>query len=444
MKTRALIIAIENYPTSTETSQSLPGTTDNARRFVEWLQQNLNIPATDIIFCTAEVAVGSAYGTSRKQIRKALQQLMQNGIDDTERLFVFLTGHGVMRPSQNGEPHEDFLLCSDFESSAISGDECIRISELTTLLSRNLGAGSHFYFIDCCRTVSAVLNPGGLGIAGVPANSGVANIYLLHSAASGAAAANDSLFTDLVLSCLSGQGEMDRDANNPGDYHITFRNVARTVEQGFNRAQRSVEIRTIAQKSDVRIRTVQKAGPTATIQDSSGRKIPPVELLTFYDEAIFLGETNSQLYPMIETAFAARDQRRWKRLDVLSIEDLTQAARPGFTLPQLELERATAEDILGKNAARFAEEFALYRYSYVGTYGSLWKASDGRRRVHASPRLPGIDIRISPASDIVDFPANRHGQVDMYFSIAEGAMRNGETRCIFRYPSDPDAAAGRV
>lgn len=443
MKTRALIIAIEDYPASEETSRTLPGTLDNAKRFTQWLEQNLNIAASDIIFCTSGVPGQTAYGTSRKQIKKALQRLMQAGVDDTERLFVFLTGHGVMRPSQNGDPHEDFLLCSDFESSAISGDECIRISELTMLLSRNLGTGSHFYFIDCCRTVNLVLNPGNLGIAGVPANSGVANIYLLHSAVSGAAATNDSLFTDLVISCLSGQGEMDRDPNNPGDYHITFRNVAKTVEQGFNQAQRSVEIRTIAQKSDVRVRTVQRAGPTATIQDSSGRKSPPVELLTLYDEVIFLGETNSQLYPMIEKAFALRDQRRWKRLDVLSIEDLTQAARPGFTLPQLELERATAEDTLGKNAARFAEELALYRYNYVGTYGSLWKAREGRRRVHVSPRLPGIDIRISPASDIVDFPANRHGQVDMYFSIAEGVMRNGETRCIFRYQSDPEVAEGR-
>lgn len=443
MKTRALIIAIEEYPSSQETSRTLPGTLDNAKRFTQWLEQNLNIPATDIIFCASGPPGAATHGTSRQQIKKALVQLMQKGLDDTEMLFVFLTGHGVMKTSQNGDPHEDFLLCSEFESSVISGDECICISELTTLLSRSLGAGSHFYFIDCCRTVNKDLNPGNLGINGTRANSGVANIYLLHSAASGAAATNDGLFTDLVLRCLSGQDEMDRDPNSPGDYHITFRNVARTVEKGFNQAQRSVEIRTIAQKSDVRIRTVQRAGPTAAIQDSSGRKSPPVELLTLYDEVVFLGETNSQLYPMIEKAFAARAQRRWKRLDVLSIEDLTQAARPGFTLPQLELERATAEDILGKNAARFAEEFALYRYNYVGMYGSLWKASDGRRRVHVSPRLPGIDIRISPASDIVDFPANRHVQVDMYFSIAESAIRNGETRCIFRYPSDPEVAEGR-
>ncbi len=444
MKTRALVIAIEKYPTSLETSRTLPGTLDNAKKFTQWLEQNLIVAATDIIFCTSAPPGEADYGTSRKQIKRALQRLIQDGIDDTERLFVFLTGHGVMKPSQNGEPHEDFLLCSEFESSAISGDECIRISELTTLLSRNLGAGSHFYFIDCCRTVSSVLNPGNLGIAGTPANSGVANIYLLHSAASGAAATNDSLFTDLVLRCLSGEGEMDQDPNSPGDYHITFRNVARTVEQGFNQVQRSVEIRTIAQKSDVRVRTVQRAGPTATIQNSSGRKSPPVELLTLYDEVIFLGETNSQLYPMIEKAFAARQQRRWKRLDVLSIEDLTQAARPELTLPQLELERGTAEEKLQGNAARFAEEFSLYRYNYVGTYGSLWKASDGRRRVHVSARLPGIDIRISPASDIVDFPANRHPQVDLYFRIAEAAIRSGEARCIFRHPGDPDPAEGRA
>ncbi|MGV2340187.1 MAG UNVERIFIED_CONTAM: caspase family protein [Planctomycetaceae bacterium] len=237
MKTRALIIAIEEYPSSQETSRTLPGTLDNAKRFTQWLEQNLNIPATDIIFCVLGPPGAATHGTSRQQIKKALVQLMQKGLDDTEMLFVFLTGHGVMKTSQNGDPHEDFLLCSEFESSVISGDECICISELTTLLSRSLGAGSHFYFIDCCRTVNKDLNPGNLGINGTRANSGVANIYLLHSAASGAAATNDGLFTDLVLRCLSGQDEMDRDPNSPGDYHITFRNVARTVEKGFNQAQ---------------------------------------------------------------------------------------------------------------------------------------------------------------------------------------------------------------
>lgn len=443
MTIRALIIAIEHYPKSTETSATLPGTIANAERFAKWIEQNFDIAPENIVFCCSEKVQKSTHGATRKDIKQAILKLIQAGADDTSQLFVFLSGHGVMKPSQNAEPHEDFLLCTEFESSAISGDECINITELATLLSRSLGAGSHLYFLDSCRTVSTTLCPAGLSIQCQNANSGVAGTFLLHSAASGTAAANNSLFTDVVIRCLDGRCELDSDPADSGTFWITFRNVSRSVEQEFSEKHRSVEVRTVAEKSDVRIRTVQKAGPTASIRDASGRKAPPVELLTAYDEVIFLGETNSQLPGMIEKAFAERKQRRWKRLAILSIEDLNQAARPRVALSALEQERQTAEDFFGNNAALFSDELALYRYNYVGTYGSLWTASDGRRRVHVSSKIMGVDIRVSPASDIVDFPADRHPQADMYFQVAENTIKNAATRCVFHHLSDSPSPNNR-
>ena len=431
MTTRALIIAIEDYPQSTETSSVLPGTIANAEMFAVWLQQKHEVPPGSMVFASSGPSAFRTHGTTKTEIKKAILTLIHSGIDDTSQLFVFLTGHGVMKPSLNAEPQQDLLLCSDFENPAISGDACVCLSELSTLLSRCLGAGSHLYFVDCCRTVSPNFNPTGLGLHCESATSGVAGTFQLYSASTGTAATNNQFFTKIIVSAMDGNCDLEPDSNSVGTFWVTFRNVARATEQQLAIRNHGIGVQTLAEKSDCRIRSLQKANTTATILNPAGRKSPPVELLTAYDEAIFLGETNGQLPSFIEKAFIERHQCRWKCLIVFSIEDLTQAGRPGVSTRDLEEERRLAEEYLMDKAASIADQLELYRYHYPGTYGSLWTAGNGQRRVHVSPRILGVDIRMSPSTDFIDFPNERHPWAEMYFALARSTMNHPGTRKVF-------------
>ncbi len=434
MTSRVLIIAIEDYPQSRGTSAKLPGTIANADKFAAWLEENLKIAREHILFCCSGESLYRTHGAARKDIKAAILQLTLKGIDDTDKLFVYLSGHGVMKPGQGTEPHTDLLLCSDFVGSDISGDECLSLSELSALLSRSLGSGTHLYFVDACRTIDPNLDPASLGVKTQTATSGVAGWFQLLSASAGSAAKNDGRFMDAIIRAMDGGCELARDEADQDRCWVTFGNVARALEKEFADQQRGVEVRTLAEKSDFPIRRLFRSGMATPIINADGRKSPPVELLKAYEEVVFLGETNGQLPKFLDQAFSDRHQRRWKRLSILSIEDLSQAGRPGIAKSDLEKERQAAEDFLRSNAGRLAEELDLYRYNYAGTYGSLWTAGDGRRRVHVSPRMLGVDIRSAPSSDFVDFPERHHPTVDLYFRLAQDVIASPDCHEIFMHP----------
>lgn len=169
-----------------------------------------------------------------------------------------------------------------------------------------------------------------------------------------------------------------------------------------------------------------------------GKKSPPIQFLSDYDEVIFLGETNSQLPPMLHKAFALRREigkTRWKSLRILSIDDLSRNGRPGLTAEALTAERDGAEAEFRKLAAEYCDVMELYRYSYAGYYGSFWTASDGRRRAHVSAIIPGLDIRTTQSSDFVDYPGATQPTVEFYFQRARSILESPETTRIFQYPS---------
>lgn len=449
MSTRALIIAIEDYPESRQVSRTLEGTAENAAKFAQCIESELQIPKQQIFFCSSGESEYITFGSKREDIKKAVTQLLQQGANATNRLIVYLSGHGIMKPGEVSDPHTHVLLCSDFKSSRESGDACIQIEDLTTLLSRGLGAGTHLAFIDACRTVDNNIRPTEFGINPEIAQSGTANQFHLVSAKTGDYAPNDSLFVDTLIDCLNGNTiTLVPDEKVAGSGWVTFQQVAKQVEKQMAEVNRSIEIRSVAEKSDYRIRRVNQPGPTATILDVDSRKAPPVELLTTYDEVIFLGETNSQLAGkprdkdwnsldqpnFLELAFTARERRPWQRLEIFSIEDLSTAGRIDRTLAELEQERDEAEEYLKTNAARIAQELRIYRYEYAGTYASLWTANDGKRRVHTSARKLGVDIRMTPSQDFIDFPGNHHPIVNDNFEFVNTVLAQPSTHCLFEYP----------
>ncbi len=212
-----------------------------------------------------------------------------------------------------------------------------------------------------------------------------------------------------------------------------MRSIHYALESVFALQNKRLEFRSLAESSDFSIRSTRVPGPTATIVSPSGNKNPPIELLIAYDEIIFQGETNGQLPTFLQHAFEKRGKVPWKRLDILSIDDLTGAARPGVPLLTLEGERHSAEEYFKQHAAVLGQNLFLYRYGYRGTYGSMWKRADRRRRVHASSRIAGMNIRQSPSQDYIDFADNKHPMVDVYFKIAHDAIEAEGTRCIFSH-----------
>jgi hypothetical protein len=438
MPIRLLIIAVEDYPQSTTTSQTLPGTISNAEKFIERMEKILSVKKEHITMCCSGDSRWRTDGTTKKDVKKAILRLLKSGSNNTERLFVFVTGHGVMKSGPGCEPHKNYLLCSDFESSSVSGDAVIDVSELRTLLSRCLGVGTHVHFVDACRTIDPVLVPGGLGVVCDSASSGVASWYQLFSASEGAYANTDSRFIDRVLSALDGECDLERDENQRGLYWVAFRKLTDAVRQDFEAQQRAVEICSVAEHSDVRIRSIEIAGPTPTIADTRGKKGPPLDLLRDYDDLILFGETNGQLPDFLKTAAEVRQQRPWKRIDVLSIEDLSSAGRPGVSIAVLEQERESMEKYVSENASKIADQVSLYRYAYadVGTYGSFWTKKTGQRHVHTSAKVVGMNIRLSPSSDFVDFPQSPHPTVEALFDIANSAIK--QSRLVFTFTKSKD------
>jgi len=438
MPIRVLTIAVEDYPQSTTTSRTLPGTISNAEKFIAWTEKVLSVKKEHITFCCSGDSVWRTDGTTKKEVKNAILRLLKAGSNNTERLFLFITGHGVMKPGLGCEPHKNYLLCSDFESSSVSGDAIIDASELTTLLSRCLGVGTHVHFVDACRTIDPVLVPEGLGVVCESATSGVASWYQLLSAAEGAYANTDNRFIGRILSALDGECDLERDENQEGQYWVTFRKLTDAVQQDFEAQQRAVEIRSAAEHSDVRIRSLEIAGATPTIADTRGKKGPPLDLLRDYDDIILLGETNGQLPNFLKTAAEVRQQRPWNRIDVLSIEDLSSAGRPGVSIAVLEQERESMEKYISENASKIADQVSLYRYAYadVGTYGSFWTKKTGQRHVHTSGKVVGMNIRLSPSSDFVDFPQSRHPTVEALFDVAHAAIK--KSRSVFTFTKAKD------
>jgi hypothetical protein len=433
MPVRVLTIAVEDYAQSTTTSRTLPGTISNAEKFIAWTEKVLSVGKEHITMCCSGDSPWRTDGTTKKEIKKAILRLLKAGSNNTERLFVFITGHGVMKSGLGCEPHKNYLLCSDFESSSVSGDAIIDVSELTTLLSRCLGVGTHVHFVDACRTIDPVIVPEGLGVVCDSATSGVASWYQLLSAAEGAYAGTDSRFIDRISSALDGECDLDRDENHEGQYWVTFRKLTDAVQHDFEAQQRAVEIRSAAEHSDVRIRSLEIAGATPTVADTRGKKGPPLELLRNYDDIILLGETNGQLPAFLKTAAEVRQERPWNRIDVLSIEDLSSAGRPGVSIAVLEQERESMEKYVSENARKIADQVSLYRYAYadVGTYGSFWTKNTGQRYVHTSAKVVGMNIRLSPSSDFVDFPHSRHPTVEALFDVANAAIK--QSRLVFMF-----------
>jgi len=205
---RALIIAVESYPKSQGIDSSLPGTTAAALDFRTWLVTRKQVPDANIVFCAADGTAGRTHGTNRADVLSAIYTLVQTGKDNTDELYVFYSGHGFAYPTSPSRKPVDVLIGADFEQAALSGGACLKLQEIQTKLWYAMGPGSHFYFVDACRTLvqPTDIDVPNTGVIFGTSDLGRPTVYTMCSTTVGQPAWVASGFPQALITGLGGAG----------------------------------------------------------------------------------------------------------------------------------------------------------------------------------------------------------------------------------------------
>lgn len=207
MTVRALLVGIERYPKMEESlAASLPGTVVAAARFREWLITQKGVAVEDIQFCSGQAVEGRTSGATYEEIVDAIDGLLASGQDHTEELYCFFSCHGFAYRER--ESVADVIVCADYRTRDRSGNVCLRLDEVQDFLQRRMGPGSHYYFVDACRTVLDFddIVVGNLPLIRPESTLGSPGVYTLYSTQPGSTAAVASGFADVLLKGLSGFG----------------------------------------------------------------------------------------------------------------------------------------------------------------------------------------------------------------------------------------------
>ncbi|MEN3325391.1 MAG: hypothetical protein V7638_198 [Acidobacteriota bacterium] len=209
MTARAFIIAIEDYPNSTELVQTLAGTNKDAEEFRNWLITEKKVDPDSILACASKSCAWATTGTTHDEIVAELRKLSTKWSEENnDELYFYFSGHGFSYEADNTTIQIDVFVASDFVDAEDSGDACLQFQEIQKKLWMALGPGSHYYFIDACR------NPISRDNIEVPiigkkfpvSSRGRSKYYVLYSTALGQVAKVQSGFTKLVLKGLNGAG----------------------------------------------------------------------------------------------------------------------------------------------------------------------------------------------------------------------------------------------
>jgi hypothetical protein len=243
MPTRALILAIENYSNATTLAQTLAGTDNSADQYFRWLTSFKGLTPSDVWICTGGVgfpATVRKFGTTRSEIAKAIQDLVNTGRNTTSEFYCFISGHGFCYPTRTALDPMDIFVCSDFVDPGSSGSACIRLQELQQKIAHWMGGESHYYFSDACRTVvpDDQIDPSTLGLALTISDAGFPAVSSLFSTVSGNPAAIDSEFSDLLFDGLCGKGRAKGWVNGT-DMWVLFDLLADYVKRALTNQEAS-------------------------------------------------------------------------------------------------------------------------------------------------------------------------------------------------------------
>jgi hypothetical protein len=213
---RGLIIAISKYPRTQNLADDLPGTIESATKFHAWLTTKVP-PSGTIVVCSDDTGFpGRTHGATAQDIRDAIGHLHQVGMDRTEELFVFVSGHGFLF-DEPGRRAADVIVGADFTSPGLGGAACLRLDGIQHELRRALGPGRHYYFIDACRnSISADdIDVGPLGVRLKKSSLNEPRVYTMFSTSRLAVAPDASPFAYHLVDGLKGIGRAKRPFGGP-------------------------------------------------------------------------------------------------------------------------------------------------------------------------------------------------------------------------------------
>src|SRR5258707_9943476 len=99
MTNRALVIAIEDYPSiSGAFARKLAGTNQAAQNFLLWVCSAKGVPATNVVACADGTCSWRTTGNTRREIIDAFTEVVTKARafrTDSDELFVFFAGHGL-------------------------------------------------------------------------------------------------------------------------------------------------------------------------------------------------------------------------------------------------------------------------------------------------------------------------------------------------------------
>lgn len=251
MAERALIIAIEEYPSATDgfTATTLGGTIAAARRFRAWLEQkwaeerkwaqSQGLPPEDyeghVIFCSEPPEPGER-GARRSDLIDALIDLQQQGRDQTGNFYFYFSGHGFRLAGEKIKL-SDVLVAADFRDLLHSADCCFKLGAIVDGLRASLGQGCHYYFIDACRNEV----PKAVASNVMPFDergSGEPSTFVLQSTVAGAPALVAGPFARMLVEGLAG-ADHAKVWEPPATDHMTVRfdTLRRYLKEGLKAIQ---------------------------------------------------------------------------------------------------------------------------------------------------------------------------------------------------------------
>ncbi|MEL7369504.1 MAG: hypothetical protein AAFN74_11365 [Myxococcota bacterium] len=442
MQALALVIAVEDYAETNEFSQRLPGTIDQANIFVDWLLE-VDVPPTDIFTCSsvpswpheqlsrADEQRRRHFRATRAGIKEAIEAVIRRFrvLRRIDRLFVFIAGHGFRDVQTGYRKPVDLLALQNFENGPQRGERVLAIDELRNVFVTACPAAAHFYFADLSIN-SMSIEPERLGLHLEGDDAPRSPSHQLICARPSASAQAPSDFAQALVAYLRSGRQSKSDvapAVEPLSLSAARLFMRSSMETQGEHLQILVEGTSAHivppppdSAEDGRVeQTPSGSGDRPALSANSPNKnglyrVPSIELLLQFDRIICLGETNGQLADYVRTA--AETGKRWKRIDLFSLNSYETHGRPGERPTDLERERNTAEQALLPLFQTYCDEFGIHRYDYQGSYGSLWAHDEtGIRRLHMSPRLDGVNIRRAPATDIIEAPGAKDPTVELMF-----------------------------
>lgn len=221
MRTRAILIGIEQYRDDSEVGSSLPGTLANIEAFRQWLtERNPN----DL---QIKVAKGSnGLGPSSGDVIDVFRSAAKDWREGYDELFVYIAGHGFSYKNQPFFDYVDVLVCSDFVNAAESGRACIMIPEMQFQL-RGIGPGVQHWFVEICRVVTNGINVAPSGLTVPPSPLGSATINTLFATTPGMLQDVGDTFNRALVDALRGVGRAK--VHDQGRWIVNFQRLAAFV-----------------------------------------------------------------------------------------------------------------------------------------------------------------------------------------------------------------------